>query len=58
VVALFAFLASDEAAYITEHSYVIDGGETAGGISEQIVRIGLLRGNYFGGSLISSDFSG
>lgn len=33
VAALFAFLASDEAAYITGHTYVIDGGEIAGGLA-------------------------
>jgi meso-butanediol dehydrogenase/(S,S)-butanediol dehydrogenase/diacetyl reductase len=30
VAALFAFLASDDAAYITGHVYTIDGGETSG----------------------------
>jgi meso-butanediol dehydrogenase/(S,S)-butanediol dehydrogenase/diacetyl reductase len=35
VAALFAFLASDEAAYITGHSYVIDGGEIAGGLASR-----------------------
>ncbi len=35
VAALFAFLASDEAAYITGHYYVIDGGETAGGLASR-----------------------
>jgi NAD(P)-dependent dehydrogenase (short-subunit alcohol dehydrogenase family) len=35
VAALFAFLASDEAAYITGHCYVIDGGETAGGLASR-----------------------
>jgi NAD(P)-dependent dehydrogenase (short-subunit alcohol dehydrogenase family) len=33
VAALFAFLASDEAAYITGQAYVIDGGEIAGGLA-------------------------
>lgn len=32
VAALFAFLASDDAAFITGHCFVIDGGETAGGL--------------------------
>jgi meso-butanediol dehydrogenase/(S,S)-butanediol dehydrogenase/diacetyl reductase len=35
VAALFAFLASDEAAFITGHCYVIDGGETAGGLASR-----------------------
>lgn len=33
VASLFAFLASEEAEYITGHTYVIDGGETAGGLA-------------------------
>lgn len=35
VASLFAFLASDEAAYITGHTYLIDGGEIAGGLVSQ-----------------------
>ena len=35
VAALFAFLASDEAAFISGQYYVIDGGETAGGLASQ-----------------------
>ncbi len=35
VAALFAFLASDEAAYITGQAYVIDGGEIAGGLASR-----------------------
>jgi len=33
VAALFAFLASDDAAFITGHYFVIDGGEIAGGLA-------------------------
>jgi meso-butanediol dehydrogenase/(S,S)-butanediol dehydrogenase/diacetyl reductase len=33
VAALFAFLASDDAAYITGHVYTVDGAETAGGLA-------------------------
>jgi len=35
VAALFAFLASDEASFMTGHTYVIDGGEIAGGLASQ-----------------------
>jgi len=32
VAALFAFLASEDAEFITGHVYVLDGGEIAGGL--------------------------
>ena len=35
IAALFAFLASDDAAYITGHVYTIDGGEAAGGLASR-----------------------
>lgn len=35
VAALFAYLASDEASYITGQCFVIDGGEIAGGLASQ-----------------------
>ncbi|TMG36326.1 MAG: SDR family oxidoreductase [Chloroflexi bacterium] len=35
VAALFAFLASDEAAYLTGQCYLVDGGETAGGLASR-----------------------
>jgi meso-butanediol dehydrogenase/(S,S)-butanediol dehydrogenase/diacetyl reductase len=35
VAALFAFLASDEAAYITGAAIPLDGGETAGGLASR-----------------------
>ena len=35
VAALFAFLASDDAAFITGQCFVIDGGEIAGGLASQ-----------------------
>jgi meso-butanediol dehydrogenase/(S,S)-butanediol dehydrogenase/diacetyl reductase len=36
VAALFAFLASDDAAWITGQAFVIDGGEIAGGLASQL----------------------
>ena len=35
IAALFAFLASDDAAFITGHVYTVDGGETAGGLASR-----------------------
>lgn len=35
VAALFAFLASDDAAFITGHCFVIDGGEITGGLASR-----------------------
>lgn len=35
VAALFAFLASEEADYLTGHCYMIDGGELAGGLASR-----------------------
>jgi meso-butanediol dehydrogenase/(S,S)-butanediol dehydrogenase/diacetyl reductase len=35
VAALFAFLASEEAGYLTGHCYMIDGGELAGGLASR-----------------------
>jgi meso-butanediol dehydrogenase/(S,S)-butanediol dehydrogenase/diacetyl reductase len=35
IAGLFAFLASEEAAFITGQCYVIDGGETAGGLASR-----------------------
>jgi NAD(P)-dependent dehydrogenase (short-subunit alcohol dehydrogenase family) len=35
VAALFAFLASDDAAYMSGHVYTIDGAETAGGLASR-----------------------
>jgi meso-butanediol dehydrogenase/(S,S)-butanediol dehydrogenase/diacetyl reductase len=36
VAALFTFLASDDAAFITGQTFVIDGGEIAGGLASQL----------------------
>jgi len=35
IAALFAYLASDDAAYATGHVFTIDGGETAGGLASR-----------------------
>jgi NAD(P)-dependent dehydrogenase (short-subunit alcohol dehydrogenase family) len=35
IAGLFAFLASDEAAYLTGQCYLIDGGETTGGLASR-----------------------
>jgi meso-butanediol dehydrogenase/(S,S)-butanediol dehydrogenase/diacetyl reductase len=35
IAALFAFLASDDAAFMTGHVYTADGGETAGGLASR-----------------------
>jgi meso-butanediol dehydrogenase/(S,S)-butanediol dehydrogenase/diacetyl reductase len=35
IAALFAFLASDDAAYATGHVYTLDGGETTGGLASR-----------------------
>jgi NAD(P)-dependent dehydrogenase (short-subunit alcohol dehydrogenase family) len=35
IAALFAFLASDDAAYASGHVYVMDGAETSGGLASQ-----------------------
>jgi meso-butanediol dehydrogenase/(S,S)-butanediol dehydrogenase/diacetyl reductase len=35
IAALFAYLASDDAAYVTGQVFTIDGGETAGGLASR-----------------------
>jgi meso-butanediol dehydrogenase / (S,S)-butanediol dehydrogenase / diacetyl reductase len=35
VAAFFAYLASDDAAFVTGHVYTLDGGETAGGLASR-----------------------
>ena len=35
IAALFAYLASDDAAFVTGHVYTIDGAETAGGLASR-----------------------
>jgi len=35
IAGLFAYLASDDGAYLTGQVYVIDGGETAGGLASR-----------------------
>jgi NAD(P)-dependent dehydrogenase (short-subunit alcohol dehydrogenase family) len=35
IAALFAYLASDDAAYVTGQVITIDGGETAGGLASR-----------------------
>jgi len=35
IAALFAYLASDDAAFATGHVYTLDGGETAGGLASR-----------------------
>jgi len=35
IAGLFAYLASDDAAYVTGHVFTIDGGETAGGLASR-----------------------